>query len=87
MSRVYFVLETAQVELKSAPSVSPWQEADFVLFFECPLETMTERLLERGRGLHSFPSQLNLRALYGIGSARSACVARVKGVSGGVQGV
>jgi len=33
------------------------QEADFVLFFECPLETMAERLLERGltsgRGLHS----------------------------------
>ena len=24
------------------------QQADFVLFFECPLETMTERLLERG---------------------------------------
>jgi adenylate kinase len=25
------------------------QEPDFVLFFDCPLETMTERLLERGK--------------------------------------
>jgi adenylate kinase family enzyme len=25
------------------------QEPDFVLFFDCPLETMTERLLERSK--------------------------------------
>ena len=40
-----------------------------------------------GRGLHSFTFQLNLSALYGIGGARRGCVARVKGVFGGVQGV
>jgi len=36
------------------------------------------------RGLHSLTSQLNLSALYGIGSARKDCVARIKGVLGGV---
>jgi len=42
-------------------------------------------LLFRGRGLHSFTSQLNLSALYGIRGARRGCVARVfKGVLGGV---
>jgi len=40
-----------------------------------------------GRGLHSFPIQLNLSALYGIGGARRGSVSRVKGVLGGVQGV
>ena len=30
-----------------------------------------------GRGLHSFTSQLNFSALYGIGGARKDCVARV----------
>jgi hypothetical protein len=34
----------------------------------------------RGRGLHSFTSQLNVSALYGIGGAREGCVIRVKGV-------
>ena len=38
------------------------------------------------RGLHSFNSQLNLGALYGIGGARRGSVARVKGVLGGVYG-
>ena len=33
-----------------------------------------------GRGPHSFTSQLNLSALYGIGGARKGCVARVKGM-------
>ena len=33
-----------------------------------------------GRGLHSFTSQRNLSAFYGIGGARTDCVARVKGV-------
>jgi len=41
-----------------------------------------------GRGLHSSTSQLNLSAFYGIGGgiggARRGCVARVKGVLGGV---
>jgi len=40
-----------------------------------------------GRGLHSFTSQLNLGAFCGIGGAHRGCVARVKGVLGGVQGV
>jgi len=39
------------------------------------------------RGLHSFTSQLNLSALNGIGGARRGCVARAKGVLGGVEGV
>ena len=40
-----------------------------------------------GRGLHSFTSQLNMSAVYGIGGARRGCVAHVKGVLGGVKGV
>ena len=36
------------------------------------------------RGSHSSTFQLNLSALYGIGGARRDCVARVKGVFGGV---
>jgi len=39
---------------------------------------------ESGRGLHSFPIQLNFRAFYGIGGARRGCVACVKGALGGV---
>jgi hypothetical protein len=38
----------------------------------------------RGRGLHSLTSQLNLSAFNGMGGARMDCVARVKGVLGGV---
>ena len=37
-----------------------------------------------GRGLHSFTSQLNLSAFYGIGGARRDCVAHVKGMLGGL---
>ena len=40
--------------------------------------------VELGRGLHSFTSQLNLSANYGMGGARRGCVAHVKGVLGGV---
>jgi hypothetical protein len=36
--------------------------------------------LLNGRGLHSFTSQLNLGAVYGIGVAHRGCVAHVKGV-------
>jgi len=36
------------------------------------------------RGLHSSTFQLNLSALYGIGGVRRDCVARVKGVLGGL---
>ena len=39
-----------------------------------------------GRGLHSSTFQLNLSALYGIGGARRACVARTRDVRG-VYGV
>jgi hypothetical protein len=35
---------------------------------------------EKGRGLHSLNSQLNLSAFYGIGGARRGCVARIKGM-------
>jgi len=48
-----------------------------------------EALALRGkvaRGLHSFTSQLNLSAFYGIRGARRGCAAHVK-VLGGVQGV
>jgi len=41
----------------------------------------------RGRGLYSSTFLLNLSALYGIGGSRRGCVARVKGVLRGVQGV
>jgi hypothetical protein len=37
------------------------------------------------RGLHSFTFQLNLSAFWGIGGARRGCVARVKGMLGGVR--
>ena len=36
------------------------------------------------RGLRSSTFRVNLSALYGIGGARKGCVARVKGLSGGV---
>ena len=38
------------------------------------------------RGLHSSTFRLNLSALYGIGGARRACVARVESALGGVRG-
>ena len=37
-----------------------------------------------GRGLHSSTSQLNLSVFNRIGGARRGCVARVRGVLGGV---
>ena len=46
------------------------------------LERVKEHL--RGRGLQSSTFQLNLSALDGIGGARRGCVARVKGMLGGV---
>jgi hypothetical protein len=54
-----------------------------------PAGEVTKKLVPQilgvvGRGLHSFTSQLNLSALCGIGGARRDCVARVKGVLGGV---
>jgi hypothetical protein len=39
-----------------------------------------------GRGLHSFPVQLNLSAFHVIGGARRGYVARVKGVGRGCVG-
>jgi hypothetical protein len=39
------------------------------------------------RGLHSFTSQLTFSVFYGLGGARRGCVAHVKGVLWGVQGV
>jgi len=46
-----------------------------------PLEAAGEPL---GRGLHSLTSQLNLSAFSRIEGARRGCVARVRGVLGGV---
>jgi len=40
-------------------------------------------LMIYGRGIHSFTSQLNLSAFYGIGGACRGCVARIKWVLGG----
>ena len=40
-----------------------------------------------GSGLHSSTFRLNVSAMYGIGGARRGCVARVKGVFGGVEGL
>ena len=40
----------------------------------------------RGRGLHSFTSQLDLSAFCGAGCARRDCAALVKGVLRGVRG-
>jgi hypothetical protein len=45
---------------------------------------LAAELQNTGRGSHSSTFQLNLSALYGIGGAQRGCVARVKGVSGGV---
>jgi len=46
--------------------------------------SLSPAMAKMGRRLHSFASQLNLSALCGIGGARRDCVARVKGVLGGV---
>ena len=55
---------------------------------ECPLNLDKGRRGSAcGRGLHSFTSQLNLSDVYGVGAARRGYIARVKGVSGSVQGV
>jgi acyl transferase domain-containing protein len=40
-----------------------------------------------GRGSHSFTSQLNFSAFYGIGGARDGHVARVNGALGAYYGV
>jgi len=42
--------------------------------------------VDGGRGLRSFASQLNLSDVYGIGGARSGCVARVQAGVRGCQG-
>jgi len=42
------------------------------------------RTVPGGRGLYTFTFQLNVSAFCGIGGARKGCVARVKGVLGGV---
>jgi len=42
------------------------------------------RRMVSGKGLHLSTFHLNLSALYGIGGAHRGCVARVKGVLGGV---
>jgi hypothetical protein len=49
-------------------------------------ETPHKRLCRRGggRGLHSITSQLNFTAFHGTRVALRGCVARVKGVVGGV---
>jgi len=61
-------------------SVRPWSAASVVVQHHWTIEDL-------GRGLHSTTFQLNLSNLYGIGGARKGCVARVRGVLGGVLGV
>jgi hypothetical protein len=48
------------------------------------LDIVWSRFDVNGRGLHSFNSQLNLSAFNGPGDARRGCVAREKGVFGGL---
>jgi hypothetical protein len=43
-------------------------------------------VVEIGRGLHSFTSQLNLSAFYGIGGACRGCIGGVQQVRGGIRG-
>ena len=74
MFSVNFVSETAQVELKSGPESAPAWNASRG---RC---SMGITLMPEARGLHSFTSELNLSALYGIGGACRCCVAHVKGV-------
>jgi hypothetical protein len=61
-------------------SVSPGQRAMVGTFAFDGEEPKTVR----ARGLHPSTVQLNLSAFYGIGGALRGCVARVKGVSGGL---
>jgi len=49
-----------------------------------PTRRAVRRARGAGKGLDSSTFQLNLSALYGIGGARRGCVARAKGVLGGI---
>jgi len=70
------------VRLQVGAHVAAWYRLAPAALACCPLGP---KLLRPGyRGLHSSTSQLNLRVFYGIGGARRNCVARVKGVLGGV---
>ena len=65
----------------------PWLAALFVCTSIQHLsssEMVTAEVLVGGRGSPSFTSQLNLSPFCGIGGARRGCVARVKGLVGGV---
>jgi hypothetical protein len=55
--------------------------------FSAVLRNMVKEKGVASRGLHSFTSQLNLSALYGIEGARRGYVARVEGTLGGAEGV
>jgi len=68
----------------AAPS-SPWGARK--KHAPSPASPAAAAVAAAGRGLHSSTFQLDLSALYGIGGARGGCAARVKGVSGGAQGV
>jgi hypothetical protein len=54
---------------------------------QCSLCPTARVWLPSTRGLHSFTSQLNLSGLYGIRGTHRACVACVKEVLWGIQGV
>ena len=64
--------EKLHAHLEPAPPI----EIDYVI--------RTLSTLQHGRGSHSFTSLFNLSVFNGKGGARRDCVARVKGVLGGV---
>jgi hypothetical protein len=61
------------------PHLAPHEEP------RCSHQWRRERRQDpHGRGAHSFTSQLNLGTFYGLGGARSSCVARNEGMSGDI---
>jgi len=71
--------------IDSLVQVRPARNHENVLRRKRPFNTLVSSVIPRG--LHSFTSQLNLSAFYGIGGACRGWVAHVKGMLGGVQGV
>jgi hypothetical protein len=70
--KICFEFQLAALHLEPAPPI----EIDYVI--------RTLSTLQHGRGSHSFTSLFNLSVFNGKGGARRDCVARVKGVLGGV---
>jgi hypothetical protein len=74
-----------QIPPSSAPAADPPPDRYVVrLGGNVDEDELVDEIGLAGRGLNSSMFLLNLSALYGIGAARRDCVARVKGVLGGV---